>query len=490
MKWHHKPNSKIIRGLLMLLLAASAGASWALDADTDGDGLPDSTDPDPLHSNFYTPDPAFAAGGLMMEKISKGDDGAYAMQVQPDGKIVTAGVYTNSHGLFDIAVSRLQADGQLDPAFNNGQPLQLKSNQEAHYVPQGIIQQLDGKLMLAGYRLTRYNLTPWAMRLNADGSMDSAFGKNGLLLTSVGLGGAFVGLAQQADGKVVAAGYALRKNSDVDLTFAAVRYNADGSLDTGFGTQGKAFLDNGALHPYPTAMLLQRNGGIVVGGTYRKPGGKLGFMLARFLPDGAVDTGFGAAGIATVSLQKYNDVLGRVAEQADGKLLAAGYSESKPSSKGKFRDFALVRFSADGSLDTGFAGGKVLQDFNAGRDEAGALWVLPSGNIVAAGGADAGQGLTFGLAVFRPDGTLDTSAIPAGKQAVYYPGANGTTIKAVTIKAMQQQADGKLVMAGWAQDPAAKKSKNTLVARFYAADSDGDGVPDPADGFPLDPLQP
>lgn len=484
MKWHRKLNRKITRGLLLLLLAASAGASWAVDADTDGDGLPDSTDPDPLHSNFYTPDPAFAAGGLLMEKISKGDDGAYAMLVQPDGKIVTAGVYTNSHGLFDIAVSRLQVNGQPDPAFNNGLPLQLKSNQEAHYVPQGVIRQLDGKLMLAGYLLTRFNLTPWVLRLNPDGSADSSFGKNGLLLTNVGVGGTFIGLAQQADGKVVAAGYALRKRSDVDLTFAAVRYNTDGSLDTGFGTQGKAFLDNGALHPYATAMLLQRNGNIVVGGTYRKPRGKHGFMLARFLQDGSVDTGFGAAGIVTVSLQKYSDVLSRVAEQADGKLVAAGYSESKPASKGKFRDFALVRVNVDGSLDTGFAGGKVLQDFNAGRDEAGALWVLPSGNIVAAGGADAGQGQALGLAVFRPDGTLDTSAIPTGKQTVYYPGAKGTT-----IKAMQQQADGKLVMAGWAQDPASKKSMNTLVARFYAADSDGDGVPDPADAFPLDPLQ-
>jgi uncharacterized delta-60 repeat protein len=111
-----------------------------------------------------------------------------------------------------------------------------------------VIQQADGKLVVAGYSWNGSNDDFALVRYNADGSLDTGFDGDGKVTTAIGTSydEAF-SVIQQADGKLVVAGYS-HNGSNYDV--ALVRYNADGSLDTGFDGDGKVTTDMGGNNDY------------------------------------------------------------------------------------------------------------------------------------------------------------------------------------------------------------------------------------------------
>src|SRR5438876_1184470 len=132
----------------------------------------------------------------------------------------------------------------------------------------------------------------WRGELRAQGYYPG-FGAEGKVTT------AFEDLAQaravaiQADGKIVAAGYAVLSGNQ---HFALVRYNTDGTLDASFGAGGKVTTDFGGGGQRPSAMGIQADGKIVAaGGAFVS--GFTTFALVRYNTDGTLDTSFGAGGI-------------------------------------------------------------------------------------------------------------------------------------------------------------------------------------------------
>jgi uncharacterized delta-60 repeat protein len=186
------------------------------------------------------------------------------------------------------------------------------------------------------------------VRYNADGPLDTGFDGDGKVTTAIG-GSDDVGYSviQQADGKLVVAGYS-HNGSDSDV--ALVRYNADGSLDTGFDGDGKVTTDMGGNNDWAFSVIQQTDGKLVVAGTSYN-GSSYDFALVRYNADGSLDASFDGDGIVTTAIGAANDYAQSVIQQADGKLVVAGYSDN-----GGNYDFALVRYNADGSLDTGFDG--------------------------------------------------------------------------------------------------------------------------------------
>ncbi len=136
--------------------------------------------------------------------------------------------------------------------------------------------------------------------------------------------------------------------------FALARYNANGTFDTSFSGDGKLITDFGG-NQTNCSLTLQSDGKILVaGGSYE--GGLTfdGFGLARYNTDGTLDTSFGDVGTVITDFGS-NSAGQSVKVQADGKILVGGFSNG---------DFAVVRYNADGTLDTNFSGdGKVLTDF-------------------------------------------------------------------------------------------------------------------------------
>jgi uncharacterized delta-60 repeat protein len=203
-------------------------------------------------------------------------------------------------------------------------------------------------------------------------------------------------LALQPDGKLVAAGHG---HIGSHYAFALARYNPNGSLDTSFNGTGKVTTAIGSLGSYPSALALQPDGKLVEAGESSNGYSRERFALARYNPDGSLDTSFNGTGKVTtaIGLRAHADAL---LLQPDGKLVAAGYSRH-----GSSYDFALARYNPDGSLDTSFnSNGKLTTPIGPGTDSASALVLQPNGRLVAAGSSDNGsRHMDFALARYRRD---------------------------------------------------------------------------------------
>ncbi|MFG2985674.1 calcium-binding protein [Streptomyces sp. NPDC048258] len=264
--------------------------------------------------------------------------------------------------------------------------------------------------------------------LAAPGDLDPTFGTGGTVTTDFEGGNDVArGVAVQADGKIVAAG----AGGAGDFTLA--RYNTDGSLDTTFDTDGKVTTDFAGGNDRANGVVVQADGKIVAAG-----GAGFDFGLARYNTDGSLDTTFGTGGKVITGFFAGDEAFG-VALQADGKIVAAGGTDTGSSTN---TDFALARYNTDGSLDTTFdTDGKVTTDFALGFDQAHGVKVQADGKIVAAGEGESAGNVDFALARYNTNGSLDTTFDTDGKVTTDF----GGTERAFGVAL---QADGKIVAAG------------------------------------------
>uniref|UniRef100_A0AAU2K1G8 Calcium-binding protein n=1 Tax=Streptomyces sp. NBC_00049 TaxID=2903617 RepID=A0AAU2K1G8_9ACTN len=356
-------------------------------------------------------DTSFDTDGKVTTDFGGAFDRAAGVAVQPDGKIVTAGI-GGSGG--DFALTRYNTDGTLDTSFDTDGKVTtdfIGAFDQAF----DLVLQADGKIVAAGGSGGDFTLA----RYNADGSLDTSFDTDGKVTTDVtGSVDQAFSVALQADGKIVAAG---RGDSD----FGLARYNADGSLDTSFDTDGKVTTDFTGSFDQAFSVAVQADGKIVAAGR-----GDSDFGLARYNADGSLDTSFDTDGKVTTDFTGGADQAFSVALQADGKIVAAG---------GRSGDFALARYNADGSLDTSFdTDGQLTTDFTDPNDLASAVVVQPDGRIVAAGQSDR----DFALARYNANGSPDTSFDTDGQLITDFTGASDGAF------AVALQSDGKIVAAG------------------------------------------
>jgi uncharacterized delta-60 repeat protein len=279
----------------------------------------------------------------------------------------------------------------------------------------------------------------------APGDLDPTFGSGGKVITPFGTDGAALAVAVQSDGKIVAVGPSNSGTTSApNYDFALVRYNTDGSLDSSFGTDGKVATDLGGIREVAWGVALQPDGKIVVAGESGSSTTIKDFALARYNTNGTLDSSFGTGGKVITPVSSLADGAGAVAIQSDGKIVAAGYSNSGTASAVN-RDFTLLRYNANGTLDNSFGvGGKVITDFGSSiDDQANAMAIQSDGKIIAVGkyGLDSSAGTDYALARYNMDGSLDTSFGTGGK--VLTSVANYDEALAVAI-----QADGKFVVAG------------------------------------------
>ena len=204
---------------------------------------------------------------------------------------------------------------------------------------------------------------------------------------------------------IVAAGFASIDVSGL-YEFALTRYNTDGSLDTSFDGDGKVTTAIGSSYAVAYSVAIQADGKIVAGGYSADASDHDVFTLARYNPDGSLDTSFDGDGITTTTIMgSVGAVVFSVALQADGKIVAAGYTTN-----GIQTDFALARFNPDGSLDAGFGDdGTLSTSIGSENDAAASVAIQADGKIVAAGSSDSGGYGRFALASYNTDGSLDSS---------------------------------------------------------------------------------
>src|SRR5262249_35079988 len=244
-----------------------------------------------------------------------------------------------------------------------------------------------------------------------------------------------------------------------DEDFAVVRYNLDGSLDESFGGSGKVTTDLGSLYDEAFDVLVQPDGKILAVGQGGSSTGR-SLALVGYNADGSLDTSFGGSTfkgkvITSISKGSY-DVGLATALQADGKFVVAGLTQPKNASS---TDLFLVRYNADGSLDSSFGtGGKVTQhfasslnltgDYGNGVDlamDAGTSPLDPNaGKIVVEAqlGGGAMRDRSAAILRYNPNGSLDSS-FGGGAGYVTLSALGGTSAAAVAI-----QSDDRIVVAG------------------------------------------
>ena len=418
-------------------------------------------------------DTTFGAGGIVTTPVSASGDLANALVIQADGKIILAGSAGFPATGSDFALVRYHPDGTLDASFGTNGVVTTALTTGSDSIS-AVALQTDGKIVAAGAAQNGTLLDFALVRYHPSGALDPSFGTNGTVITPFGTGNDRASaVIIQADGKIVAVGTSDSGNSD----FALIRYHPDGSLDTSFGTGGKVATDFGnSTFDAAGDALIQPDGKIVAAGYTLPTGSPRDFALARYNPNGTLDTSFGNGGTVITSFGSDADTAYAVALQTDGKLVVAGESFDPAISN---YTFALIRYNSNGALDASFgSGGKVATDFSPDTDTAFAVTVQSNGRIVAAGRGLNGTTNDFALARYTSNGTLDASFGTGGK--LFTPFGSGTD----EAYSAALQPDGKIVAAGRgtvsgaADFAVARYLGDPVAVRPAAFDFDGDGRTD------------
>ena len=292
-------------------------------------------------------------------------------------------------------------------------------------------------------------------------SLDTSFGTDGRLVLGFGGGtNASAGdLAIQPDAKILAAGW-------VNGAVGVARLLPSGKLDPSFGTEGIALPNFGsaAQSGGPPRIALQPDGAIVVTGPAVNAGGsmliKYDFGVMRLTPDGALDPSFGQGGRAYFQVGDGTEMAQDVAIQPDGKIVLAGWTATKDGSNS---DFAAVRLTPTGGLDTGFGneGTAVIPMVpDSGMESASAVGLLPGGQILLAG-VVARPGTGFDLAAVRltKDGHPDAAFGQDGRTEL----ALGTGAWQEIVRSLLVLPDGSFYISGSALQPGFGPSQVALT---------------------------
>ncbi len=380
-----------------------------------------------------------------------------ALRLQADGKIVVGGT-TSDKTAEHLAVWRYNPNGTLDRTFNGSGEASTNfaagDGVGAQDFSNSLTVQADGKIVLGGSTTdTQRHTFPGLVRFDPNGSLDTTFhgtGKVTTALASADFSPAGIALAGT---RIVVAGQTYNATTSA---FAALLYNADGSLDTNFHPIGKVSTPVGASDDFGHAIVVQKDGKILVAGTASN-GSNRDFALVRYNADGTRDTAFDGNGEVLTDFNGVDAIGYGVALQADGKILVAGFTGN-----GFNDDFAVARYNPDGSLDKTFnSTGLVTTDFAGRTDDASAVAVQPDGKIVVVGTVQVGSSsYVFGVARYNSNGTLDTTFNGTGKVTSMVTPSGFSIANAVAI-----QPDGKIVVAGYAMG---SSNYDFAVVRFNA----------------------
>jgi uncharacterized delta-60 repeat protein len=296
----------------------------------------------------------------------------------------------------------------------------------------------DGRVVIGGEGNAGSYAQHGLMRFLANGSLDTTFGTGGKVSIDFGRLSHLHGMVEQLDGKVVIVGDSYGGPNTTKLAMA--RINVNGSLDTTFGSAGLVQVTYGDT-TNGHAVVIDAEGKLTVGGylenATRSPSSAC--FVARFTTAGVPDTSFGTNGSTVVQIggNAFDNYCQHLVMQTDGKTVIAGSIVRLGAG-----DFAMARFTTTGQLDPSFDGDGIVTTAFTGGSEAAPVLLQPDGKLVL-GGQAAGR---FALARYTSSGTLDPTFGQAG--TVTFPFGPGVDDQ---IKSLALQPDGKIVAAGFSR---------------------------------------
>ena len=384
-------------------------------------------------------DPTFGGDGVVRTDLTRAEDDGFAVAIQPDGKIVVAGVKGLGGPNPRFAIVRYETDGALDTSFGGGDGKVAIDFTPGADFPYAVRIQANGEIVVAGtadYFRADKNSRFALARLTPAGSLDPTFGGDGTVITNVTPSSDVAnGMALQPNGRIVVVGGVTTGPDNGKI--GVLRYRSDGSLDPTFGGDGIVLTDPTPTFDDASAVGVEPDGQIVVAGQ----AGFERFVMLAYEPDGSLDPTFGGDGMVFTDLSPKTDTPFGLAIQGDGKILVAGADRyGSPNSR-----FALVRYERDGSLDPTFRGdGTVITNFTPYSDVAYRVAIDPDGKIVLAGQAgDGGEAPRFAAVRYLANGRLDPAFGGDGKVSTDLTPRFSSAAYGVAV-----QADGSVVCSG------------------------------------------
>ncbi|NDD59024.1 MAG: hypothetical protein EBZ47_07240 [Chlamydiae bacterium] len=376
-------------------------------------------------------DADFGTFGRVITKIGNGrEDEIFTLAIDGNGKIVVGGSsYDPIYG-YQFALARYTTVGALDTVFGtNGKVVTTIGTAKSSRINALAIDG-NGKIVVAGYSRNSDDDSRFALaRYTTEGALDTTFGTNGKVVTTIENNkyDSIKALAIDGDGKIVVGGYSVVPAAGL-YQFALARYTTTGSLDTTFGVNGKVLTRiRNTTYDIINALAIDGNNNIIVGGysgfdelvnqiyseVYKEDAQLLRerWVLARYTSAGVLDTTFGSHGKVVTRLE--NKTIGRIhalAVDANNKIIVAASSGNVV--KGDKVDdykFTVARYTTLGELDTTFGtDGKVITAVGNIKDIPKAL-AIRDGKIAVAGSSKEGDAFKFALARYtQANGTIDT----------------------------------------------------------------------------------
>ena len=348
-------------------------------------------------------DTSFGVFGKRTLDVAGPGDDFWDAALLDDGSFIVVGRTINGTNT-DVAMVKFLPNGSLDDSFGNGDGIVTKGlgkwegGSGIHVLP-------NGQFLVVGYAEDT-NSSDWKfllLKYNADGSPDTNFGTGGVVTTDVSPGLDWARAVDVQDSGRIIVGGSTPENA------ALVGYNSNGTLDPNFGIGGIMNLGPPGLNEELMDMALLNDGRILVGGSENADQ----FYLARYTANGIPDNDFGENGIALLDLTPGDDRVYSMIVQPDGKIVLGGFVLEGPTD-GTI-DMALARFDSEGNSDPDFGiGGIVIKDLGGnlipGNDEIFDLVLQNDGKILTMGKSDVlANDTQFLIARFLTDGTLDTT---------------------------------------------------------------------------------
>ncbi|HTN45361.1 MAG TPA: T9SS type A sorting domain-containing protein [Flavipsychrobacter sp.] len=432
-----------------------------------------------IHANAQYLDSTFGTYGIVNTTFVNGSaEHCAAIVRQPDNKIIAGGYSQPPGGIGQFVLARYDTSGLLDNSFGTGGKIMVPNSGIDNRL-NGVALQSDGKILAVGTALTA-PFSPWStllVRYNANGTIDNGFGTNGRVTTQVGTKCDAYKILIQPDGKILLCG-----TQYDDSYYILVRYNANGTIDNSFGTNGIVqFGEFGT----GVSMALQPDGKILVSGEFwgtvvlngphsgvarhnadgtkdlsfgmngvcylAAPGAVQGDNMwgghdLKVLPNGKIlvsvfynsasiaqrpaivrltssgqkDLSFGVNGFATTSHMSFNAKAEKMAIQQDGKILLVGSIQSSGKDS-----FYVSRFDTSGAPDITFGNaGRMSVRLDANGDNANDVLLQPNGKFIVGGAQGVGAaGKRFSLMRYRyaPQGPNKLNEITVANSVIVFP---------------------------------------------------------------------
>ena len=324
-----------------------------------------------------------------------------SMALQSDGKIIVAGnLYNSSISISRFVLVRYDSNGILDTSFGIDGRVITNISDKLDRISSVIIQN-DGKIIASGATSDDVTYSDFAMvRYNSNGTLDTNFGNNGVVVTSIKAWDYANAITLQNDNEIIIAG-AISKEFDLNLgfdyDFAVLKFDSKGHLDTTFGNGGNSIIGTRQANEKAFSVNILSDGNIVLAGEHHSS--KYAFMLTQLLPNGDLDTSFGNNGVVINSLS--NEFIESVAMQIDGKFLITEYHGTGGCCSA---DIKLIRFLDDGNFDPTFGtNGIVTADFLNENNQANAIVIQADGKIIIGGVSGNQIHSDYGLARFNSE---------------------------------------------------------------------------------------